>query len=260
MDAQSGLIIQDGIATVVGPGSVTLMRPTDESVLGRTHWAPLTWTNLDLDRMTEGWRFDLETAAVDTSLAPDGAEPVDWSDATPTSPAEDWHLSGHLPEEEVGFGTVVQRSMSTFETSAGTAEVIMPGLLGMLDADFFEVQAVNHEALYRALYQHIGHTGVLVTYQGRLAHLGTTTGDLRFTWNTPVPSRDDPDMLLERWEPTHVVVDTHAVSWRSLSDTASLYSSAIHPAGLIGMKLHLLAGSDGDGWAYDLSSHTPVRP
>ena len=260
LDAQSGIIIQDGMARVVGPGAVILLRPTPDSVLGRDHWSPLVWTDLELDRLTAGWRFDLSTGAVDSATPPDEAEAVAWDGVVLEPPTMDWALSGHLTDEEEGFGTVVARSSSAFSTRPGTGAVTLPGLLGMLDADFYEVQALNHEAVYRALYDHIGHTAVLVTYQGRLAHRADAPGQLRFGWNTPVPSRDDPEMLLERWEPSHVVIDSSGVRWRSLSTEASAHSTAIHPAGLVGLKLHLLAGSDGDGWVYDLSSRRPVRP
>jgi cyanophycinase-like exopeptidase len=260
LDAQSGLILQDGVGTVVGPGTVSVIHTTPESILGRGHWSPLTWTSLALDRLTAGWRLDVATGLVDTSHPPADAEAIDWTIEPPAVMAIDWQISGHLPEEEDRFGVMVTRSSSTFETTTGTAEVTLPGLIGMLDADFYEMQAVNHEALYRALHDHLGHTGVLVTYQGRLEHHADSEGRLRLTWNTPVPSRDDPEMLLERWEPSHVVVDTSEVSWRSLGVSASAHSSAIHPAGLIGLKLHLLAGSDSDGWIYDLTTRTPVRP
>ena len=260
LDQNSALIIQDGTATVTGPGTVSVIRPGPDSELSRARWQPLTWTDLDMDRLTAGWQFDLTTGTVATTVPPDGSEAVEPLDVAPIISTEDWHVSGHLPDEEAGFGVVVQRTASTYATATGTAEVTMPTVLGMLDADFHDAQALNHEALYRALYDHLGHIGVLVTYQGRLEHDATAPGILRFTWNTPVPSRVDPEMLLERWEPSHVVVDTLSVRWRSLSEATSPHSSAIHPAGLIGMKLHLLAGSDSGGWIYDLSTRRPSGP
>ena len=260
LDTYSGLIVRGDEATVIGPGTVSLIRPTSDSVLSREHWEPLTWTHLEYDRLTAGWVIDLESGSVDISRPPASAEPVEWSAEPYGLTDADWQVNGHLPEEEVHFGTMVERSEFTFSTTVGTADVTLPGVLGMLDADFFETQALNHEALYSALYEHIGHTGVLVTYQGRLEQRASEPGVLRFSWNTPLQSRDDPDMLLERWEPCHVVVDTHAVSWRSLSEITSAHSSAIYPSGMLGMTLHLLAGSDGDGWTYDIAAHAPVSP
>jgi cyanophycinase-like exopeptidase len=260
LDARAALVIQDEMAEVAGTGTVTLIRPTEASQLERARWAPLTWTHLSMDRLTAGWRFSLETGEVDTELPPEGAEAVTWDGVLPTYPETDWEVNGHLTPEESAFGTVVTRTSAHYGTAAGTDSVTLPHVLGMLDADFYETQSVNHESLYRALYDHIGHVGVLVTYQGRLEQHPGAPGELRFTWNTPVPSREDPGWLLERWEPSHVVVDSSQVQWRALGPEASAFSSAMNPAALVGLQLHILAGSDSGGWVYDLDARSPTRP
>jgi cyanophycinase-like exopeptidase len=261
IDRTTGVVIRAGTAEVIGDGGVTLIRPTADSVMEREVDLPPIWTHLALDRLTEGWAIDLSTGAPIETTVPAAAEAVAW-DGVASAPIEvDWSVDGHITAHEERFSIAVDRDASGYATHLGASPPAMPDALGILDLNFYGTAAVNHEAVYRALYDHPGLSAVLITYQGRLEHRATEPGVIRLTYNAHVVSRDDPDTLLERREPSHAVIDASGVRWRSLAATPSAHDpsgTTLHAAGLVGLRLHLLANSDGTGWVYDLVSRDAV--
>jgi hypothetical protein len=170
--------------------------------------------------------------------------------------AVDWHVDGHQVEHEERFGWVIARDEDGFDTRSGMDTPVLEDVIGILDANFLETLAINQEAVFRGLYDHIGSVGVMVTYQGRLEHRADDAGVVRFSVNPYVEARPEPPSSHGgRPDPSHVVVDSTAVRWRTLSTVPSAYDlsgDTLFPAGLVGMQLHLLANSDGTGWVYDL--------
>jgi cyanophycinase-like exopeptidase len=256
IDESTGVVIEDGSALVIGDAGVALVRATPSSVLIRESEEPLIWTHLLLDRLTEGWRFDVASGEVDEADPPPGAESVAWDSTITEMSAEDWHVDGHEVEHEERFGWVVARDEEGFDTRSGIDTPILEDVVGILDANYIDTLAINQEAVFRGLYDHIGCVGIMVTYQGRLEHRADDAGVVRFTVNPYVDVRPEPPSSHGgRPDPTHVVMDTTGVRWRTLSTVPSAYDpsgATLYPAGLVGMQLHLLANSDGTGWVYDL--------
>jgi hypothetical protein len=177
----------DGVAWVVGEGSVAVVDPIDATNLRRESGAPLTWTDLRLDLLTEGWGFDLSAGAV--VLAPD-AEAVVW-DGVATAPSGDlagWVVNGDQTEDEERLAWVALRA--PYELTAGASPPLLPDAVAFMDAHARDYRGENQELLFRALYDLPGASGLLLGYGGRAAADAEAPTTLRFSQNTgarPIP-------------------------------------------------------------------------
>ncbi len=78
IEQETGLVIREARAEVVGVGAVSFLQPSTDGTLQRVCGRPLVYTDLRLDRLTDGWVFDLEAGRADESSAPESAEAVSW--------------------------------------------------------------------------------------------------------------------------------------------------------------------------------------
>ena len=221
LEEETGIVLQGRGATVIGVGTANFVKIDGALNLRRVAGEPLLWTDLGLDRLTDGWRFDLDQG-VDTTSPPDGATAVAW-DGTSGPVDGGWSARGRHPGDEERFETVVMRT--PYATHAGADEPVLPDAVGLLDA-FGDDEAANDEAMFRALSDHVGATGFFVARDGVLH------GD------AGVISADDDG------RPTStVIVDTSTVSWRSWSPVASRYDlgdGSLHAAGMVGLRFSVL--------------------
>jgi len=74
---QTGVVIKDGKAEVVGLGTVEFMQKTPESKIIRNKGEPLVFTDIKNDVLVEGWTYDLIKRSVDLSAMPSTAKKVD---------------------------------------------------------------------------------------------------------------------------------------------------------------------------------------
>lgn len=241
-EEQTGVWIRDGVATVVGVGAVSLLRPSPEEAPQRPAGAPLTWAGLRLDRLTEGWRFDVATGAVDTTAPPAGAEAVAW-DGRGTPASDPWYADGDLPRHERRFAWVQARGPQGWAEVPGDDPPLLADAVGVMDAFDVDRRAAAEEALFRGLYEHVGATGFLVGRGGSAQRVEGAPDVVALVDN---PAADGPPMA-------SLVVDTSAVTWRSLSPWPSLSDAgdgSLRAAGLVGAKLHVLY-TPASGWGWD---------
>lgn len=252
LEQATGIVVRDGVATVHGDGTASFVRPTAESTLVREVGMPLVWTDLDLHRLTAGWRFDLEAWEVDTDDPPEDAEAVAWDGSQDAMVEGTWYIYGDLTETEERFAWVVERAPDSYAVREGTKSVYMPGTLGITAAHGSDSRDTNHESLFRALYDTPGAVGFLVGYGGMLDR---ESDALSQVWALPNPYVAEPDVAA-------LVVDSSEVSWRSLSTEVSPYDvgdASLHAAGLVGLGLHVLADTDERGLAWDMESRAVVE-
>ncbi|MDP1859310.1 MAG: Type 1 glutamine amidotransferase-like domain-containing protein [Gemmatimonadaceae bacterium] len=76
IESHSGLVIRNGIGEVRGAGSVNFVQQTPATVRRRVNGHPLVYTQLRVDRLTEGWRYDLPHRSPVLSALPPGVVPV----------------------------------------------------------------------------------------------------------------------------------------------------------------------------------------
>ena len=250
LEARTGVVIDGDEARVIGAGSVTLLRATDESVLLRPDGAPLVWTDLAMDVLTEGWRFDLGSLVVDTDAPPDGASAVAWEGVAQPNAGE-WYVDGDLLTHERRFGWVVSRDPRGYTTTEGTDTPVLEDGIGVLNAHSESGRAAAAESLIRALIDHVGVTGFLVGASASLGRDPAAPARVRFEDN---PESDDPRLAT-------LVVDSAAVRWTSLAPEVSAYDvgdGSLSPAGAVGLILHIADDSDESGLSYDAEAHQVV--
>lgn len=226
IDECTCLTVVDRVGRVSGDGSVLLLRPGDSAPV-REAGLPLVWTGLALDRLTTGWSWDFDAQVGTPPAEAEAIAPV----AEGGLPVEGWVVSGSRRADEEFFAWVVERWPEAYALRAGT-ETPLPGAFGLMDAHDSEMRGVNDEVLFRSLYEGPGWSGWLVGEDGVLSREG--------------------DLLVAGGTMASMVVDASAASWRSLSPVVSVEDAgdgALHPAGLTGMKLHILhTPTDARGW------------
>lgn len=248
-EEQTGVYIRDGVATVVGVGAVSLVTADGSTAPQREAGVPLTWEGLRLDRLTDGWRFDVGTGAVDTSTPPSGAEAVAW-DGFASSAAGQWYADGDYQAHEERFAWVVERDPSPYAEHEGMDRPVLGDAIGVMNAFDSDLRASAEEAMFRGLYDHIGATGFLIGYGGSAQRSSLVEDVIDLTDNPEV--NDDPMATM--------LVDTSGVSWRSLSPEASLSDlgdGSLHSAGLVGATVHILY-TPASALAYDTVARAVV--
>ncbi len=251
LEQQTGLILQDGRAEVVGTGAVSFLQATGDSELIRDCGEPLVFTELRLDRLTEGWSFGLEQRL--PLEPPPEAEPLAWAGPEGSNSGE-WYAYGDVPTHEERFAWVVQRDPDPFGLRPGQDAPLLLEAAAVLDAHHSDTRAAAHEALFRALYERPGVTGFLVAWGSRLERPPTAPDRVRFL---------DNDFVESEPEAASIVVASHRADWRSLAPTPSLYDpgdGSLHAAGLSGLRVHLLADSARNGLLFDARERAVVRP
>ncbi|MFH1464263.1 MAG: cyanophycinase [Pseudomonadota bacterium] len=250
IEAETGLVVRDGLAEVLGVGSVAFVRPRPGGSLRRDCGEPLVYTDLSLDLLTEGWIFDLEARAPDRVAPPADAEPVAW-DGILHDPENGvrWCVKGAEARDEQEFGWMAKRGEAPFFVQAGERPPLLVDTLGILRADDEDARALGQEALFRALYELPGVSGLSVSAGAFL--VANETGRVGFYPESP---RDA--------EVATLVIDTRAVDWRSLSPVPSRYDGgdgSLHAAGLLGLTLHVLSDSMETGLYWDTQARAVVR-
>ncbi len=231
-EEETGVWIRDGRAEVVGVGAVSLVTADGSTLPQRASGVPLTWQGLRLDRLTDGWAFDVATGEVDTAAPPPGAEAVTW-DGTPGPTAGEWYADGDWLDHEERFEWVVTRDPDAYSEHAGADVPVLSDAIGVVDAFDSARRGPAEEALFRGLYDHVGATGVMLGYGGSAVRDDAHPAVIQFVDN---PEVDDPPMA-------SMLVNTSTVTWRSLAPTPSLCDlgdGSLHAAGLVGVTLHVL--------------------
>lgn len=250
LDERTGIVISNGIAEVIGVGAVDFVHPTSSTVLVRESKKPLYYTHLHLDRLVEGWRYDLTTRQPDVQRRPSTALPVTYpGDGAINSGA--LTLKGNKVSEEERFAWTVDYDPAAYKTQKGTLTPSVLETLGLVNAYDGDFTGAIHESVFRALYDHPGTTGFLVAAQGQLSRTSTEPDVLSFEKNSSQTGR----------EAATLIVDTKGVTWKDLSPSVSSVDTgggSLHAAALIGAKLHVMGETAVRGGRYNTRTHTVV--
>lgn len=248
LEQRTGVLVIDGVATVVGEGAVAVVDPVAATNLRREAGAPLTWTDLRLDLLTEGWAYDLTAGAV--VLGPD-AEAVAW-DGEATPPEGDlsaWGVRGDETADEERFAWVALRA--PYELTSGTSPPLLPDALAFMDAHASDYRGENQSLLLRALYDLPGATGLLLGEGGQASADPTLPTALTFAQNARSSTP----------EAAALVVSGASITARGLAPGPSPNDAgdgSLHDAALIGLTLHALGDSAATGLAYDTARRALV--
>lgn len=245
LEEQTCLRVEDGQGRVSGIGSVTFLRGGDEAPL-RVPGEPLVWGGLSLDRLTDGWTYDLAAGRVDTAVLPEGAEAVAWGGELDPQPPGDWSARGNALGDEEGFEWVVERAPEPWAVRPGSGDPRLMDAFGLMDAHDSDRRGANEEATFRTLHDHLGAVAFLVGDGGRLSRADGADQVFLSGGGRPLAT---------------LVLDAAAVTHRGLSPWPSGQDAgdgSLHAATLVGARLHVLYTDGSDGRAWSLSARAPT--
>ena len=252
IDERTGLAITGSTAEVVGVGSVDFIQQTSSTVLRRDSKRPLFYTNLRLDRLTEGWKYNLSTRLPDTTTRPSSAIAVTYGgDSTANSGAVT--IQGSKVTDEDRLERTIDYAPYPYKTTVGTYTTYVRKAMGIIDAQNSDYRGAIHESMFRALYDYPAFTGFLVAYPGQMFRSSTLPDQLQFQRNTAQVGV----------EAATIVIDGKPVTYKSLSPYVSNVDTGLktlNAAGFINLKLHVLAESSSGtrGAQYNTKTHEIV--
>lgn len=284
LDQQTGVVIRDGRATVIGRGAVEFLRPGPTSELRRRRGAPLVWTDLRLDRLTHGGTFDLaaQRTLFAAGAALDGARDAPAIPWLPTSQARAIasavRLRGDCPDDEGVLPLRLGRDRAAFAL-LGATPASGPRWLAVLDAHASGQRAWAHEAAFAALAggapRPAGHPAAEApatppatdpaTSHADIVLIGGAGGCVWTEPTTPLVLRFGHDESSEHRECAAIVIDATHARHRSLATHVSLYDPTrrgrgaafdglLRPATIVDARLHILSDSRTTGLAFDLAA------
>jgi cyanophycinase-like exopeptidase len=226
LEQKTGLVIRAGIAEVIGQGEVAFFKETAASVLRRDAGRPLFFTNLILDRLTEGWRYDLNARAPITTTVPTGVSTVSYAgDSASNSGA--LSISGASEADKNRFDRVVSYFPNNYTLVAGTGTPYIKNAVGFSDAGNATNRPDKQESIFRALYD--------------LPHF---VGVLSFSGGSITRNAAMPDVLQFSGTLAAIVLDGKSVTHKGLSPSISSYAStggSLRAAALSNITVHVLA-------------------
>ncbi|MCK6505872.1 cyanophycinase [Myxococcota bacterium] len=243
LEQQTGIVVRDGVVTVHGVGGVSLLRGGS---FVREDGVPLRATDVTLQVLTEGGRFDLDRLDLDSGegmTRPDGAV-----DVTPTAPgaseAAAWAVDGDLRTHEERCAFVAERDPRPFTLRAGQDAPLLDGAICLTGAHESDDRATVQEAALAALAAAPGAGAFLVAFESSLERAAADGDTVRFA--------DNPEV--DGAERATIVLDGSAVEWTSASPLPSPYDlgdGSLHAVGLGPLTVHVLADSAGTGVTWD---------
>ncbi len=251
IEERTGLVIQGTRARVIGVGSVDFIVQTPDTVVRRDARRPLFYTNLRLDRLTEGWVYDLAARQVDLTSVPTTAVPVGY-EGDPAPRKGPLTIHGNDPADEDGFVHTVDVAPRPYAThDGGSRGDCLVESLGILDAQDEDRRGSVQESIFRALYDFPASSAFLVADSGQLRR-GVCGADLvRFQANTQVAYP----------EAATIVIDGKSMTYKDLSPRYSNLDTGSHTlraAALVNLRVHVLAESATRRVAYDVVKHQVV--
>ncbi|HLL02221.1 MAG TPA: cyanophycinase [Myxococcaceae bacterium] len=250
LEERTGLVIRGTSARAVGVGAVELVQQRASSVLRRDAGRPLYYTNLRLDRLTEGWRYDLSTRLPDTSTRPSTAVGLVYpGDGSLNSGSLD--IDGDYRQHEDRFAKKTTYAPSDYTVVSGTGSPFIRGAIGLVDAHNSTTRGAVQETAFRALYDFPSHVVLLVGAGSELWRSTSTPDQVEFARNSY--STDGQLSTL--------VIDAKTATYKDLSPYTSVSAIAggkLRAAGFINLTLHALAETSSRGGRYDTVRHTVV--
>ena len=241
LSERTGVVIDDGIARVIGLESVWFVEPAPSAVAFRKAGSPLAYGPLDAHILVDGWSYDLvKRRPVRSASATQG---TDAASHLPESGA--LALSGGDLASERAFDFHVART-GPFAVIASDAPVRIHDAIGVADAHADATRGRLQESLVRALYDRPGTTGFLLASGTGLAR--TAENPRRLTFGAAPGAPVAPEVAC-------IALSVPATSWRSLSPYVSTMDAgdgSLHAAALTDVTIRVLAATVQSGAAFEI--------
>jgi len=256
IEERTGLILRGQVAHILGVGSVSFLQAHPESTFIREAKRPLIATNLRLDRLVHGWRFDLRTFSPDLQHVPASALRVFPSLRKTDAPFQlllpgDQRRSENHFEQRARYFSPGTPS-DDFALVPGDTPPLIQSALGFMDAHLPTTNRYVDETAFRALYERPSDAAFLVARESSLFCVAGLPNVVCFGAN-PTSGVAEASTL---------VLDGSSITWKDLSPFPSNNSPAngtLHAAGIVHLTIHALAESPTRGLAFNLLSRRPEK-
>lgn len=235
IERDTGIVIENGEARVIGPGSVSFVQQTAATSNLRDPGQPLVYSNLRLDRLTDGWRFDLGAKAPLTNARPSGTSAVNYSNPDQANSGA-LTIDGAVEADNQKFANVGTFYPDDYSRVPGTESPYVKDAVGYTDAGNSNNRMDKHETLFHLLYDDPTDLGVLVFSGGSLSRDAGNADVLTFSGVATI------------------LVDASSAGYKGLSPYASNWAAsggALRAAAFTNLTLHVLADSAGRDLAYN---------
>lgn len=243
IEVGTGVFIQNDIAEVVGPGSVSFIKQSVATTMIRNPGQPLVYTDLTVDRLTESWRYNISTNQVLTDQLPAGVISVSYAGDSSTNSGE-LSISGGTENDNAKFAKIATYYPNDYSLTSTSASTYVKNGVAFMDAGNADNRMDKHETIYRALYD-------VPNYMGYLAFAGAALD--RFA--------SEPDILNFGGTLATIVIDGKTVNYKGLSPYESWWATNggdLKAAAFTNLTIHVLGNSETNNLSLNTQNHTLV--
>jgi len=238
LEAKTGIVVYADAIEVLGVGEVSILQPTGASEFRRVPGAPLTYTALRLDRLVEGYGFNLSTQR---PVVPAGT-PVPAPFVPGPNNAGALAMLGSQASTRQAFSMVASIFPSDYALTASLAGVQLRQAIGFEDAGAPASRMDKHEALFHALHDLNHHLGILLFRGTQISRTAEAPDVLQFSGEAGFARR------------SAIVISSAKAEHESLSPYPSNWATsggAMRAAAITGLRVDVLADSTGTGISYN---------
>jgi cyanophycinase len=228
LDQKTGLVIQNGVAEVIGNGEAAFFKESPSAVLRRDAGRPLFYSHLVLDRLSDGWKYDLTNRAPITTALPPGVVAVSYP-GDGAANVDALSISGSIEADANRFESVASFAPSDYALLAGTASTFIKASIGYTNVGSSATRAAKQEGIFRALFDAPEKIALLAFGSSTLSRTALT-----------------PDVLNFGGTQAAVVIDAKSCTFKGLSPVISSYAivgGTLRTAALTNLRVHVLAES-----------------
>ncbi|MEO8295670.1 MAG: Type 1 glutamine amidotransferase-like domain-containing protein [Gemmatimonadota bacterium] len=243
IEARTGLVIRNNVANVIGIGEVSFIHQSPATVRIRDTGHPLVYTNLVMDRLTEGWRYDLNVRGIITSSLPAGVTPVTYAGNGAVNIGS-LTITGSVEADKSKFAMVATYKPANYTLKPTTATTFVRNGIGFTDAGRSATRDDKQESIFRAMFDQPSFTGFLGFSGGTLTRTAAA-----------------PDEILLGGTLASIILDGKGITWRGLSPYPSNYATAggaLKAAALTNLSVNVLAESATRNMRYNSRIHSVV--
>ncbi len=250
LETSTGIVVRGDRAEVIGEGAISFVTTRPQTGLRRVAGEPLQFTDLRLDRLTQGWTYDLATREPDLASAPADTQTVSWP-GPGVSNAGALLINGARAGDDTRFEWVASYYPDAYALTRSDASRFVRDALGHADVDRSDDLRGDRQAtLFRALYDRPELSAFALF--GPLS--GETTQGSRLA-----RSGANADALIVLGDMSTLLVDGASMTHRGLAPEENFY--AVRSAALVNLTVHALAPTRQGGLLWNSRTHTLIaRP
>lgn len=232
IDRKTGLFIKNGIAEVIGEEAVSFIKPSEKSKLKRNANRPLLYTDLVLDHLTEGWKFDLKKIQPVLENVPDGTTEIlpDDDDIIVIPLTDSISVNGSVESDKLKFEQSISYYPAAYKLSVNNGNILLG--MGFTLSGNSNNRGDKQEGLFRGLYDRKYDVGVLLFSGGWLSQPSTANKSPIWYFHNPSGT-----------ETASIVIDSRSATHKTLGKYDSYYTGNAKNISLLGLKVHVLSES-----------------